>query len=185
MLATASTPRKIGERWDGEMKRMVIQFVILLTCASCNPLQVLGPRDKPDFQHRDWTAVSMTYWLSTATGSVKRTFTVTNAVGIAELKGRMNVKKVSGLSVGVDDQLILVERGGTQWQGNVVFEDAIYLCQTKDKWYSYRIDLQDDGLFAVLMNLCLQNERQFHGKVGAENIMLRRNLSKEYPPVNE
>lgn len=167
------------------MKTLALQMLIVLTCASCSPTNTSEPPERPDIQSKDWTAIKIKYWLSTATRPLERSFTVTNATMLADIKGRWNVAKVIGLSIGVDDQLVLVERDGTQWQGNVVFENAIYLCKTQDKRQSYRLDLKDTALFDVFMNLCLQNERQFHSRVISDNIILRRNLSKEYPPVTE
>ena len=97
----------------------------------------------------------------------------------------MNIKEISGLSIGVDDQLVLRDRAGERWQGNIVFEDSIYVCKTADKWHSYRLDLADQRLFQLFADLCVTNELKYHRGVEAKNIILRRNLGGDYPPVTD
>ncbi len=168
-------------------KTMSAILVAMLLCASCvNPLDIVGPRDKPDFRSKDWTSVTITYWVSTRTANrLERVFTVTDTSTVAGLISKMNIKEIHGLSTGTGDQLRFHERNGDSWHGCVVFEDRINLSSSADKWRSYTIDLSDDSLFEAMLELCVRNERTFHLKVKAENIILRSNLSKNYPPVEE
>lgn len=152
-------------------------------CTSCGPVDILGPRDHPDFQNKDWVELSIKYWVSTRTSNLERVFAVTNTTTIADIKRRMSITQVSGLSVGVDDQLVFRARGGETWQGAVVFEDAIYICKTADKWYSYRLDLADYRLFQLLLELCVTNEVRYHRGITSKSIILLRNLHADYPPV--
>lgn len=155
----------------------------LLVCTSCDVSDVLGSKDKPDFRNKDWVEVSIKYWVSTRTNKLERVFAVTNASIIADIKNRMNIKKVSGLSIGVDDQLVFRERAGETWQGNVVFEESIYVCKAADKRYSYKLDLADHRLFQLLVNLCVTNEIRYHPEATSKSIILRRNLGIDYLPV--
>ena len=165
------------------MKNLCVILMAILICSSCGVIDILGPRDKPDFRNKDWTEISIKYWINTRTNRQERMFNVTNAMIIADIKDRMNIKKVSGLSIGVDDQLVLRERDGEIWQGNIVFENSIYICKRADNWYSYRLDFADCQLFQALVDLCVTNELKFHKGVTSKNIILRRNLDIDYPPV--
>ena len=97
----------------------------------------------------------------------------------------MNIKETRGLSIGTRDQLRFQERNGNSWHGGVVFENRINLSSTADKWRSYTIDLSDDCLFNAMLELCVQNERTFHPKAKSGNIILRTNIIREYPAVEE
>ena len=162
-------------------------FIVMVFCTSCgNPLDILGPRDKPDFKAKDWTSVTVTYWIRTrATNKLERVFTVVDTSTITDLKSKFNVKTVGGLSTGTGQQLRFTERNGDSWHGELVFSDCVYLSSTANKWRSYRIDLSDCSLGYLLLNLCVQNERTFYPKVTSENIILLSNLKKDYPMVDE
>ena len=168
-------------------KVMIAMLGAMLFCTSCeNPFDILGPRDEPKFQSKDWTAVTITYWVSTgATNQLERSFVVSDKSTVDALKAQMNIKEITGLSIGTRNQLWFQERNGDSWHGSVVFEDRINLSSTADKWRSYTIDLLDRSLFDAMLELCVRNERTFHPKVKPENIILRSNLNKKYPPVEE
>ena len=168
-------------------KAMTAMLAAMLLCTSCgNPLDILGPRDKPDFQSKDWTSVAITYWVSTGTTNpLERSFAVADKATVDAIKAKMNIKEVRGLSIGTRSQLRFQERNGDSWHGSVVFENRINLSSTADKWRSYTIDLADGALFDAMFDLCVLNERTFHPKVKPENIMLRSNLNKDYPAVEE
>jgi len=166
-----------------DIGKSLLMLMFVLLCASCGPIHLLGPTDNPNFRKKDWEEMSITYWVNTRTNRIEQKFTVTNAMIIAEVKSRLNIKKVSGLSIGAGNQLMLRERGGEMWQGSVVFEDCVYICKSSDRWYSYRVDLADCLLFNTLVNLCVTNELKFHKRVTPDCIILRSNLARDYPSV--
>lgn len=165
----------------------MILMLAAMFCTSCgNALDILGPRDKPDFRSKDWTSVSITYWVSTGTtNTLERSFAVTDKATVDGLREKMNVKEVTGLSIGTRSQLRFHESNGNSWHGSVVFENRINLSSTANKWRSYTIDLLDSALFDAMLDLCVRNERTFHPMVKRENIILRSNLRKNYPAVEE
>ena len=169
------------------MKAMTTMLVVMLFCTSCgNPLDILGPRDKPDFRSKDWTAVTITYWVSTGTNNqLERSFAVADKATIDALIAKMKIKEVRGLSIGTRSQIRFQERNGASWHGGVVFENRINLSSTADKGRAYTIDLADNSLFDAMLDLCVRNERTFHPKVKPENIILRSNLILDYPAVEE
>ena len=168
------------------IKKITAMLMAAFFCTSCGVMDILGPRDKPDFQNKDWTAITIMYWVNTTTtNKLARAFTVTDASTINGLKTKMNIKGIHGLSVGTRDELQFQDRNGDIWQGSVVFENRIHLSKKSDNWYSYAIDFTDYNLFNAMLALCVQNERTFHPNAKPENIILRRNIIREYPVVEE
>ena len=162
-------------------------IMAMLICTSCgNPLDILGPRDKPDFRNKDMTAITITYWVNTTTNNkLERAFTVTNPAAIEGIMTNLDIKNISGLSIGTGNQLRFHEQIGDSWHGGVVFENRINLSSTADRWRSYTIDLNGNGLFDTMLELCVQHEHTFHPDATKEHIILRSNLRKDYPLVNE
>ncbi len=167
-------------------KRLVALTALLLaalTCSSCGVMNILGPRDKPDFAKKDWTAITIAYGVNTKiTNGRKRTFTVTDRTTIDDLKSKMNISKIQGLSIGTRDQLLFQERGGKSWHGSIVSKTRIDLSSTEDSWRSYCIEFADGSLVEKLLEICLRNEQTLHPKAKPENIVLLEEfLVEEYP----
>ena len=159
----------------------------MLICTSCgNPLDILGPRDKPDFRNMKMTAITITYWVNTkTTNKLERVFTVTNPAAIEGVMTNLDINNISGLSIGTGNQLRFQENNGGSWHGGVVFENRINLSSTADKWRSYTIDLTNNGLFNAMRELCVQHERTYHPNATKQHIILRTNLKMEYPLIDE
>lgn len=157
--------------------------MVFTACA--NPLDVLGPRDRPKIEAQAWNEIRVTYWIHTRRPDsiVERTFTVTNPQEIALLKSSLRTKKTSGLSIGTGTQLSFRNNGDEIWHGGFCFEDTLHLSQTKDGWRSYRMILDDDRFFDTLRELCARNEKKHHRKATIKHVKLRSNLSKEYPKL--
>lgn len=162
--------------------------IALASCllASCNnPLDILGPRDKPQIVSDQWDTLQVSYWVYTADpdAEVSRTFAITNQTEVIRLKSFMEVKEISGLSIGTGDQLIFKKGENGAWHGDFCFEDTLYLSMTKDAWRSYKFVLSGLGFYNELRGLCAMNERRFHPEATLEHIKLRRNLAVEYPKL--
>jgi hypothetical protein len=180
-------------------------MLISLLCTSCGVRDVLGPGDKPDFQNKDWTAITLNYGVNTrATNGIKRAFTVIDPATITSLKAKMAVKEIKGRSSGTRDQLRFVERTGASWHGNIVSRTRIELSSTEEGWRSYYIEFQDGTFVDALLDLCVTSERTFHAKAKPENILfvqqflvepwpeappesarMRKKMLEAYPPVEE
>ena len=147
-------------------------------------INILGPRDKPDFANMDWDSVSITYQINTTTSTnpVTRTFIVTNTQAIADLRTRMVITKIHGMSIGLKGQLILHMRDGEIWDGSIRPEGVV-LSKRPDNWYTYSIDLADSRLFDGMLSLCASNEQIYHPNATTNNIMLYSIYGKEYPPL--
>lgn len=157
-----------------------------LFLVSCNkPLDILGPRDKPDLASVKWDSIQVVYWVYTTDSSkeVKRTFTITEPSDMKKLRSMITVKEVSGLSTGTGNQLILKNRKNDVWHGNFCFEDTLHMSLTKDAWRSYRFVLSGLGFYNELRELCSQNEKQYHPEAMPEHIKLRSNLVYDYPKL--
>jgi hypothetical protein len=168
-------------------------------------LDILGPRDRPDFQSMDWTAITVRYGVNTlASNGIQRTFTITNQATIAGLKAAMTVKKVQGISVGTRQQLLFVERSGRSWHGHLATRTRMDLSSTGDRWRSYALEFPDASFVDALLDQCVANERTFHPKARPESIILveqfllepwpdappdsarwRKDRLESYPPVQE
>ena len=164
------------------MKNKLI-MILFLILPGCNLFGILGPADNPGFQNKTWNEIKITYWVNEKGNRLPRTVSINNQEVISQIANLIELKKISGLSVGCTDQLIFRESNGEVWQGDIVFEDAIDLCKQKDMYYSYRLYLADYRLYKALLEACVNNELQYHQNAKAENIILRRNLKKDYPPV--
>jgi len=167
-------------------KRLLAMSALLLAaliCSSCGVMDVLGPRDKPDFAKKDWTAITVAYGVNTQiTNGLKRTFTVTDRATINDLKSKMNISRIQGLSIGTRDQLLFQERSGKSWHGSIVSKTRIDLSSTEDSWRSYCIEFADDRLVEKLLEICLHNEQTLHPKARPENIVLLEEfLVEAYP----
>lgn len=158
------------------LNRVVVMTTLLLAAflsAGCDALDVLGPRDKPDFAKKDWMAITIAYGVNTkATNGLKRTFTVTDRSTIDGLKSKIKISKIQGLSIGTRDQLLLQERSGRSWHGSIVSKTRIDLSSTEDGWRSYSIEFADGSLVEALLELCVHNEQTLHPKARPENIIL-------------
>ena len=165
-----------------------ILSIALVSCllASCNnPLDILGPRDKPQIVSDQWDTLQVSYWVYTADPDVEvsRTFAITNQTEVIRLKSLMEVKNIRGLSIGTGDQLIFKNGENGIWHGDFCFEDTLYLSMTKDAWRSYKLVLSGLGFYNELRRLCAMNERQFHPEATLDHIKLRRNLAVKYPKL--
>lgn len=189
------------------IKTIPTLILILATaiCSSCDIRDVLGPRDKPDFQNKDWTAVTIAYGVNTRdSNGHKRTTIVTDPAIINNLKAKMTVRRIQGLSTGTRNQLRFKERNGHSWHGNIVSETRIDLSSTEDGWRSYCIEFSDGAFVEALLDICVRNERISHPKAKPENIVLveqflvepwpdappesarlRKRLLEAYPPIQE
>ena len=173
--------------------------------ASGGVLDILGPRDRPDFAKKDWTSITVRYGVNTRTSNgVSRTCTVTNPTAIAGLKAAMNVSKVQGISIGTRQQLQLVERSGRSWHGHLASGMRLDLALTGDPGRAYALEFADASFVDALLDLCVAHERTIHPKARRENILLveqfllepwpdappdaarwRKDRLESYPPVEE
>jgi hypothetical protein len=136
-------------------------------------LDILGPRDRPDFQAMDWTAITVRYGVNTrASNGIQRTFTITNHVMIAGLKAAMTVKKVQGISVGTREQLQFVDRRGQSWHGHLAGPSRLDLSSTADRGRAYALEFPDAAFVDALLDQCVANERAIYPKARRENILL-------------
>lgn len=155
--------------------------VLLFSCS--NPLDVLGPRDKPKLASGEWNQIEVTYWVFTASPEkeIQRSFTLEEPTAIDRIKSGMKASKVDGLSVGTRRQIVLKGAKGEVWHGQVVFEDTLYLSLSADSWRSYKFELSGSGPYDELRAACAKNERRYHPKATPEHIKLRSNLAFDYP----
>ena len=163
----------------------IIWLFVLVACS--NPLDILGPRDKPQIVSDDWNQIEVTYWVYTKDSkkSVERNFTVSNQAVIQQLKGTLTPIDTSGLSIGTGRQLIFKNGSDETWHGDVVFEDALYLSLSADAGRSYKFVLGDISFYNQIRQLCAANERKTHPEATAKHIKLRTNLSFDYPKLGE
>jgi|GEM_PF-3575635 len=171
------------------MRCKIIWKMLCLALASCllsscgNPLDILGPRDKPEIVSEQWDTLQVSYWVYTADpdAEVSRTFTITNQNELIRLKSIMDVKEISGLSTGTGDQLIFKRGEKGIWHGDFCFADTLYLSMSTDAWRSYKFVLSGLGFYTELRRLCAVNERHYHPEATPEHIKLRRSLAIDYP----
>jgi len=165
---------------------MVVGSLAVCLLTSCgNPLDILGPRDKPDIASAQWDTLRVSYSIYTAgpDAEITRGFTITNQTEVAHLKSLMKVKEVSGLSIGTGNQLAF-KKGETEvWHGDFCFEDTLYLSMTANAWRSYKFVLSGLGFYNELRRLCALNEKQYHPEATSEHIKLRTNLAFDYPKL--
>ena len=155
---------------------------------SCdNPLDVLGPRDKPKIVSNQWNQLDVTYWVFTTKGDqeVERTFTVIDSSIIDRLKSELHSRRTEGLSIGTGKQLVFKGADGDFWHGDIVFEDTLYLSLSEDAWRSYSFTLKDSEFYRDLRKVCAANERKYHPEATFKHIKLRSNLRFDYPKLNE
>ncbi|HEY1120960.1 MAG TPA: hypothetical protein VGE67_05150, partial [Haloferula sp.] len=148
-----------------------------------NPLDVLGPRDKPALVPGEWSQIEVTYWVFTTSREkeIQRSFTIKDSAAIDRIKSGIKVSKVDGLSIGTGRQLVLKGAKGEVWHGDVVFEDTLYLSLSADGWRSYKFELSGSELYDELRAACAKNERRYHPKATPGHIKLRSNLAFDYP----
>lgn len=158
--------------------------LFLISCG--NPLDVLGPRDKPNLiTSFDWDNMQVVYWVYTTNSSreIKRTFIITKSSDINKLKSIINEKEVSGLSTGTNNQLIFRNGKNDIWHGGFCFENTLYMSLSKDGWRSYKFVLSGLEFYNKLRRLCAQNEKQYHQDATYKHIKLRSNLVYDYPKL--
>lgn len=166
--------------------KYAITIIWLLALVACNnPLDILGPRDKPQIVSDDWNQIEVTYWIYTKDSKkpVERNFTVSNLAVIEQLKGTLTPVDTNGLSIGTGSQLIFKNGSHEMWHGDVVFEDTLYLSLTADAGRSYKFVLADISFYNQIRELCATNERKIHPEATTEHIKLRGNLSFDYPKL--
>ena len=189
MVTSLGRNRVISGVRGKEMRITAMWLPLCLALASCllsscgNPLDILGPRDKPKIVSDQWDTLQVSYWVYTADpdAEVSRTFTITNQTEVIRLKSLMQVEEISGLSIGTGDQLIFKRGQKGIWHGNFCFEDALYVSMTEDACRSYKFVLSGVGFYDELRRLCALNERRFHPEATPEYIKLRSNLAVDYP----
>ena len=151
---------------------------------SCsNPLDVLGPGDKPKLVSDEWSQIQVNYWIHTRNQSeaVERTFIIDDPAAIRQMKLHLTVDKTEGLSIGTGDQLIFKGAKGNQWHGDIVFEDTLYLSLSSDAWKSYKFTLRGVGFYNQIRDACVTNEKHYHPDATIKHIKLRGNLAADYP----
>ena len=172
------------------MKNICLIFTItylsifLISCG--NPLDVLGPRDKPDLiTSFDWNNMQVVYWVYTTSSKreLKRTFLITDPSDIKKLKTMIKIKDVRGLSIGTGNQLIFRNGKNDVWHGDFCFENTIYMSLSKDGSRSYKFVLSGLEFYNELRKLCAQNEKQYHLDATYKHIKLRSNLIYDYPKL--
>ena len=148
-------------------------------------INIRGPKDKPDFANMDWVSVSITYQINTteSTNPVTRTVTVTNTGAIAELRSRMLVHELKGMSVACTGQLAIQMQDGKIWDGCIRSAQSIHLSKRSDNWYTYSVDLADTRLVDGMIALCTRNEQIYHPNATTNSIMLYSIYGKDYPPL--
>jgi hypothetical protein len=154
--------------------------------ASCaNPLDVLGPRDKRKIVSDQWSQLDVTYWVFTAKDSqeFERKFTISDSSVITRFKSELHLRRTEGLSIGTGSQLVFKGADGEIWQGDIVFEDTLYLSLSEDAWRSYKFTLKDGAFYDDLREVCAANERKYHSNATSKHIKLRSNLRFEYPKL--
>jgi len=179
----------MARTFPGNLMRKLVKigaafFALSIALLSCsNPLDVLGPRDKPDLVSGGWNQIQVTYWVFTKSPEkeIQRSFTIEEPAAIERIKSAIKLKKVDGLSVGTGRQLVFKGEKGEVWHGDVVFENALYLSLSADGWRSYKFELSGSGLYDELRAACAKNERRYHPKVTPDHIKLRSNLVFDYP----
>ena len=156
---------------------------IFVSCA--NPLDILGPRDKPKIASEQWNQIQVTYWIFTKgqNEKIQRTFTINDPAAVSDLKTKLQVSKTEGLSIGSGSQLAFKYQNNEVWHGEFVFEDTIYMALSEDGWRSYKFTLSNTDFYDELRILCAHNEKKYHPKASWKNIMLRSNLSFDYPKL--
>lgn len=164
-------------------KMLTLALASCILSSGCNPLDILGPRDKPEIVSGQWDTLQVSYWVYTADpdAEVSRTFTITNQAELIRLKTLMEVKEISGLSIGTGNQLIFKKGKKGIWHGDFCFEDTLYLSMSTDAWRSYKFVLSGLGFYSELRRLSALNEKQYHPEATAEHIKLRSNLAVDYP----
>lgn len=160
-----------------------ISAIVVFVAACANPLDILGPRDKPKIASSPWNQIQVTYWIYTKyqTEEMERTFTIRDPMVVSNLKSKLQVHKTSGLSIGSGTQLVFKNQTGDIWHGDFVFEDTLYMALSSDDWKSYKFTLKDDEFYNEVRRICAQNEKKYHPKATASHIKLRSNLIFEYP----
>ena len=160
-----------------------ILAMLFATCA--NPLDILGPRDNPKVVTDQWNQIRVIYWISSKKQGkeIERSFMITDPLLITRLKSKLIIRKTDGLSIGSGTQLVFKGPNGDVWHGDVVFEDTLYLAMSSDAWRSYCFTLESTDFYQELREICAQNERKYHPQATAKHIILRSNLSFDYPKL--
>jgi len=150
-----------------------------------NPLDILGPRDKPRIASSQWDQIRVTYWVCTKIQNeeIKRTFTITDPIIISNLKSKLQSHKTDGLSIGSGSRLVFKNPNNDIWHGNFVFQDTLYLALSSDGWKSYKFTLKDNGFYNEIRSICALNEKKYHPKATSSHIKLLTNLRFEYPKL--
>ncbi len=159
--------------------------IAVLVTGCANPLDILGPRDKPKIASSQWDQIRVTYWVYTKIQNkeIKRTFTIADPITISNLKTKLQSHKTEGLSIGSGSQLVFKNKNDDIWHGDFVFEDTLYLALSSDGWRSYKFTLRDYGFYDEVRSICALNEKKYHSKATSSHIKLRSNLRFEYPKL--
>ena len=141
---------------------MKITFYIILCSllVGCNPLSILGPSGKPDFDKKSWESMEIQYWIKTGESKKEeRKFVISSSKTTQSLLSKLNIERIEGYSLGVSEQIILSLVDGSQWDMKIVFADRIDFGLREDKYYAYNVFTEDNVFFDALKDLCFENAK--------------------------
>jgi len=160
---------------------IIIVFIILfILWIMFDVLSILGPRDCPQFEQKNWEQLHVEYRLVLENNQETRREFIISGNDLTELKKLFSTKKSRGMSIPCPDLLHLKLSNGEMWNIQFGTANTLSFCKASDTYYAYHVELHDTEFHKRLRHLCLKNERKDNHLCEFENISIctnRRHMS--------
>lgn len=145
---------------------MILLMLLLIKCFS-----ILGPFNKPYFEKKNWSHLSVQYYIKIQNGEVARTIAI-EGVCLDDLKQEFLTKSSRGVSVPNPGYLLLTLSNGETWKINFSIPQRLNFCRLDDNYYSYRVELRNINFYNKLREKCYNNELADIPDIKLENISI-------------
>lgn len=159
---------------------IVFPIVLIYSFVSvgCNPSAILGPSNKPEFESLELVQMELIYWVKVADQKKDERQLVVRDVNVLQQGfDKLEIKRIDGYSLAVNEQILLKTSSGIEWTVSVVFSDRFDFGLKSDPYYAYNVYTKNDQFYEWLLDISRSDANQVYPGIGKESIVLRSNLS--------